>query len=98
MIIERLLAFAGRYPPRPATTIAFRSAEQTMNHAPQSKRSDVVVAVTRALGLLGAFTIAEPHLSLTELSCRVGLPKTSTLRLARSLASCEYLVQLENGA
>jgi DNA-binding IclR family transcriptional regulator len=69
-----------------------------MNHAPPSRRSDVVVAVTRALGLLGAFTIAEPHLSLTELSCRVRLPKTSTLRLARSLASCDYLVQMDNGA
>jgi DNA-binding IclR family transcriptional regulator len=98
MIIARLLAFAGRYPRRPAPTIAFRSAEQTMNQAPRSKRSDVVVAVTRALGVLGAFTIAEPHLSLAELSSRVRLPKTSTLRLARSLASCEYLVQVENGA
>jgi len=69
-----------------------------MDDASPTKRSDVVVAVTRALGLLGAFTVAEPRLSLTELSCRVRLPKTSTLRLARSLASCDYLVQLEDGA
>lgn len=69
-----------------------------MGTASRAKRSDVVVAVTRALGLLGAFTIADPHLPLTELSRRVRLPKTSTLRLARSLASCGYLVQLENGA
>lgn len=57
-----------------------------------------VIAVARALSLLSAFTIDDPYLTLADLSRRVRLPKTSTLRLARSLAAAGYLVQLDSGA
>lgn len=56
-----------------------------------------VVAVTRALQLLDAFALAEAKLSLAELSRRVGLHKTTVLRLARTLAQSGYLVQREDG-
>ncbi|MBV6304546.1 helix-turn-helix domain-containing protein [Candidimonas humi] len=56
---------------------------------------DQVSAVRRALDLLDAFGIDEPRLSMAELARRVGLPKTSALRLARTLAASGYLVQTE---
>lgn len=56
-----------------------------------------VIAVTRALHLLEAFSLGESHLSLAELSRRVGLHKTTVLRLARTLALSGYLVQREEG-
>lgn len=57
--------------------------------------NDQVDAVRRALGLLDAFGIDEPRLSMAELARRAGLPKTSALRLARTLAAAGYLVQTE---
>jgi DNA-binding IclR family transcriptional regulator len=69
-----------------------------MGSASEPSRGAGVIAVTRALALLNAFTIDDPYLPLAELSRRVRLPKTSTLRLARSLAAGGYLVQLDNGA
>jgi DNA-binding IclR family transcriptional regulator len=65
---------------------------------PEAGRDGGVIAVARALALLNAFTIGDPYLSLADLSRRVGLPKTTTLRLARSLAAGGYLAQLDNGA
>jgi DNA-binding IclR family transcriptional regulator len=56
-----------------------------------------VTAVTRALQLLDAFRVAEPHLSLAELSRRTSMHKTTVLRLARTLAQSAYLVQREDG-
>jgi DNA-binding IclR family transcriptional regulator len=64
----------------------------------KSSQSEVVTAVARALTLLDAFTIEDSRLSLAELSRRAKLPKTSTLRLARTLAAYGYLVQLDGGA
>lgn len=57
-----------------------------------------VVAVTRALRLLEAFGMDDAFLSLAELSRRTGMHKTTTLRLARTLAADHYLVQREDGA
>jgi DNA-binding IclR family transcriptional regulator len=62
-----------------------------------SARDGGVTAVTRALQLLDAFALAEAKLSLAELSRRVGLHKTTVLRLARTLAQSGYLVQREDG-
>ncbi|QIL73767.1 IclR family transcriptional regulator (plasmid) [Diaphorobacter sp. HDW4B] len=56
-----------------------------------------VTAVTRALHLLEAFELGESHLSLSELSRRCGLHKTTVLRLARTLALSGYMVQRDDG-
>jgi DNA-binding IclR family transcriptional regulator len=57
-----------------------------------------VLAVSRALRLLEAFGIEDTQLTLTELSRRTGMHKTTALRLARTLAQDNYLVQREDGA
>jgi len=54
--------------------------------------------VERALSLLDAFTVNEPQLTLAEMTRRLGLPKTTVFRLARTLAARGYLAQLEGGA
>lgn len=56
-----------------------------------------VIAVTRALRLLEAFGMDDAHLSLAELSRRTGMHKTTALRIARTLAADNYLVQREDG-
>ncbi|MES3000707.1 MAG: IclR family transcriptional regulator [Pseudomonadota bacterium] len=60
--------------------------------------SELVNSVGRALALLDAFTIDDASLGLAELSRRAQLPKTSALRLARSLAAHGYLTAVEGGA
>jgi DNA-binding IclR family transcriptional regulator len=52
-----------------------------------------VAAVTRALALMEAFAIGESTLSLAELSRRANMHKTTALRLARTLALSQYMVQ-----
>lgn len=56
-----------------------------------------VAAVTRALAVMEAFELGESTLSLAELSRRAGMHKTTTLRLARTLALSNYMVQAEDG-
>jgi DNA-binding IclR family transcriptional regulator len=56
-----------------------------------------VIAVTRALSLMEAFQLGESALSLAELSRRSGMHKTTALRLARTLALSNYMVQTEDG-
>jgi DNA-binding IclR family transcriptional regulator len=56
-----------------------------------------VAAVSKALSLMEAFEIGESTLSLAELSRRVGMHKTTALRLARTLALSQYMVQSEDG-
>lgn len=56
-----------------------------------------VTAVTRALQVMEAFRIGERQLALAELSRRTGLHNTTVLRLARTLALSDYMVQSENG-
>lgn len=60
--------------------------------------SELVNAVGRALALLDAFTIDDAALGLAELSRRAELPKTSALRLARTLAAKGYLTAVTGGA
>ena len=58
-----------------------------------------VQAIARAIKLLEAFHISDSFVSLTELSRRTGIHKTTTLRIARTLAETNYLVQRpEDGA
>ena len=59
---------------------------------------ELVNAVGRALALLDAFTIDDASLGLAELSRRAQLPKTSALRLARSLAAHGYMTSVDGGA
>ncbi len=56
-----------------------------------------VIAVVRALRLLEAFGMDDAQLSLADLSRRTGLHKTTALRIARTLAAGNYLVQREDG-
>ncbi len=56
-----------------------------------------VTSVIRALNLLRAFDVTTPQLNLAELSRITGLHKTTALRLARTLASQNYLVQQSDG-
>jgi DNA-binding IclR family transcriptional regulator len=56
-----------------------------------------VTAVTRALALMECFQLGEASLTLAELSRRSGMHKTTVLRLARTLALSNYLVQTEDG-
>jgi DNA-binding IclR family transcriptional regulator len=61
-----------------------------------AKRENVT-AVTRALMLLDAFEVNEQTVSLTELSRRLAMEKSTVLRTARTLARSGYLAQAEDG-
>lgn len=56
-----------------------------------------VTAVSRALQVLEAFRFGDHQLSLAEISRRTGLHNTTVLRLARTLAQADYMVQDEGG-
>jgi len=73
-----------------------------MRKATPSRQQDAepaggVIAVTRALSLMEAFEVGESSLSLAELSRRSGMHKTTALRLARTLALSQYMVQTDDG-
>lgn len=53
--------------------------------------------VERAFRILGAFDPASPTLSLTSMAIRTGLPKSSTLRIARKLLELGALEQSPTG-
>ena len=65
--------------------------------APAEAPESGVTAVTRALSLMEAFDIGESALSLAELSRRATMHKSTALRLARTLALSNYMVQTEDG-
>lgn len=60
--------------------------------------STTVQSVTRALSLLTCFSGDEVYLSLGTLARRTGMPKPTTLRLARTLAAARFLVQRADGS
>lgn len=60
--------------------------------------TEPVNAVFRAMRLLDAFALGESHLSLAELSRRCSMPKTSVMRIARTLAEVGYMVPGEDGS
>lgn len=66
------------------------------NEAQPTEGAGGVVLVERTISLLGSFTGREPSLSLKELSTRAQLHKSTALRVARTLAAAQYLVQLED--
>lgn len=66
-------------------------------HENKSADKDTIIAVTRALQILEAFSADDASLSLAELSRRVEMGKSTVLRTARTLAQSEYLVQREDG-
>lgn len=70
---------------------------ETRNEEPAAAESGGVTAVTRALSLMEAFAVGESSLSLAELSRRSQMHKTTVLRLARTLALSQYMVQTEDG-
>jgi DNA-binding IclR family transcriptional regulator len=65
--------------------------------SPQTPDRENVQAVTRALRILDAFFPDEQGVSLSDLSRRLGMGKTTVLRTARTLARADYLAQLEDG-
>ena len=66
---------------------------------PPAAGQEYVQAVVRAMGLLKAFDGNDKvFLSLTELARRTGMHKPTALRLARSLALSQFLVQRDDGA
>ena len=64
----------------------------------EESSTGTVMSVTKALHLLEAFGGEDQSLPLVELSKRTGIHKTTVLRLARTLAEKNYLVQKENGS
>lgn len=68
------------------------------SHNRKETRDDSAEAIKRAFRLLDGFGPEDSQLTLSELSRRAGIPKTTALRIARTLESCRYLVQLKDGA
>ena len=67
---------------------------------PDAEESDGrggVQALQRAMALLSAFTVDEPHLSLADLSRKTGLNKATMLRLLATLKEFGYIGQTPHG-
>ncbi len=64
----------------------------------ESEAGGGVIAVARAFAILDAFKASENSLTLGELARRTGLHKTTVLRIARTIASTGYMVQLRDGS
>lgn len=69
---------------------------ETPSLSPYDLRENVS-AVTRALALLDAFEVNEQTVSLSELSRRLNMGKSTVLRTARTLGRSGYLVQTDDG-
>jgi DNA-binding IclR family transcriptional regulator len=69
---------------------------ETPSLSPYDLRENVS-AVTRALALLDAFEVNEQTVSLSELSRRLSMGKSTVLRTARTLGRSGYLVQTDDG-
>lgn len=79
-------------------TIRTTASKIVRAHEPGDDGAGGVTAVKRALQLLESFTVEDTYLTLAELTRRNDLPKTTILRLARTLADLRYVVQREDGA
>jgi DNA-binding IclR family transcriptional regulator len=79
--------------------VAYSEPRSTMRHArkPDNGSYGGVIAVARALALLESFQVGESTLSLAEMSRRAVMHKTTALRIARTLAKANYMVQAEGG-
>ena len=65
----------------------------TTTALPHDKNSGGVAAVDRALGILQAFRVGGPSLSLTDIARLIGFNKSTILRLNQSLERFESLVR-----
>lgn len=65
---------------------------------PPDPSSTQVASVARALAVLQAFSGDESFVTLAELARRTGMHKPTVLRLARTLAQANFLVQRGDGA
>lgn len=63
---------------------------------PPESGGNGVIAVSRALSLMETFEVGESTLSLAEMSRRANMHKTTALRLARTLAQSQYMVQTDD--
>lgn len=76
-----------------------KTQTESKSESTEIRESGGVIAVARAMRLLEAFQVDDAFVSLAELSRRAGMHKTTTLRIARTLAEARYLVQrAEDGA
>ncbi|WP_374523222.1 IclR family transcriptional regulator [Hydrogenophaga sp.] len=75
-----------------------RKSAEAVDAADNDTSTGSVTAVVRALRLLESFGMDDSQLTLAEMSRRTGMHKTTTLRLARTLAAEHYLVQKEDGS
>ncbi len=75
--------------PRPRKTPVIGSGAQTT--------PDGVAALDRGIAILRSFETATPVLTLTELSLRTGLYKSTILRLVNSLLHAQLLERLPDG-
>lgn len=59
-------------------------------------REDTVRAVERAFAVLNCFTLDEPRLTLIQISEKIALPMSTTLRLLTTLVKMDVLKRLED--
>jgi DNA-binding IclR family transcriptional regulator len=64
---------------------------------PQESRNTAKSVTARALSVLGAFTLEEPELSLSQLARAAGLPVATVFRLARELEDGRFLDRNDAG-
>lgn len=79
-------------------TVDIPNAKSARADDPGADGAGGVTAVRRALQLLESFGVDDTYLTLAELTRRNAMPKTTILRLARTLAEMRYLVQREDAA
>src|SRR5690606_14591972 len=80
------------------TTMPTPSDSSAVNQPGSTADSGSTVhAVARALAVLDAFDVDEQTVSLSELSRRLSMGKSTVLRTARTLAAAGYLAQTQDG-
>ncbi|MBK8021277.1 MAG: IclR family transcriptional regulator [Chloroflexi bacterium] len=58
----------------------------------------MISSVTKALDILQLFTTAEPRLPLSEISRRLGIPKSTVHHLIATLAQQNFIEQTDDGS
>lgn len=77
-----------------------QKTEGSADRAPKDEagKSYAITALNRAIGVLNAFTIDRPQLSLNEVVAATGLPKTTAFRLLSALVEHDFIsLDPENG-
>lgn len=74
-------------------TSALPMAADSTSPATESKSPYVLEGADRVLRMLDAFTTEAPELRLTDLSERLGIPKSQALRIATTLEQSNYLTR-----